>query len=70
MTTNITTLVQTIFAEGVENVVITAPVLDQATGKYVRELRLEKEEGVGFFSLRLSADTPEKIKFTVPTFDY
>ncbi len=65
---SITTVNQTIKITEVADVLVTE--VEQDGGEYLRDIRILAADDAVVFTLRLSGDAADKIKFTTPELDF
>lgn len=66
---SIVTTEQKILVAGVEDIIVTDPVLDEGAGVWVREIRIVTDAAAGAapsFTLRVSAADRDKINVSAP----
>ena len=64
----ISTIATTVKVTEVADVLVTE--VEQDGGEFLRDIRILDADDAVVFTLRLSADTADKIKFTTPELDY
>ena len=64
----ISTLAHTVKVAGVFDVLVTE--IEQDGGEFLRDIRVVDASEAVVFTLRLSADEADKIKFTTPELDF
>jgi hypothetical protein len=65
---NINTIATTVKVTEVADVLVTE--VEQDGGEFLRDIRILDADDAVVFTLRLSADTADKVKFTTPELDF